>query len=185
MLTLVLEASELFDETTNTFTNVPEVSIDLEHSLFAVSKWEASFEKPFLSETEKTIGETAAYINCMAISPIDEGILNRLTPSHFRQVNVYIGSKQTATWFSEDSKPGRRRPPREVITAEIMYYWMVAAQIPWEAQHWHLNRLMTLVRVIDAKNQKPKKMSRKDAMAQHRAANLARREQRAARANDG
>jgi hypothetical protein len=51
---------------------------------------------------------------------------------------------------------------------------MFTAGIPIECETWHLQRLITLIRVFDAKTQKPKKMNSTEA-ARQRAALVAKR----------
>lgn len=178
MLTITIPASELFDEVNNKFIPVEQTKLVLEHSLVSVSKWEQTWEKPFLGKEERTNDEVLDYIRCMTISPeeVDEKVYRNLPPEAIQQVGTYINAKMTATWFSE--VPGAKQASSgEVVTAEIMYYWLVALQIPFEVQHWHLNRLLTLVRVTNIKNDPDKKMMpKKDAAAQQRLLNEQRRQ---------
>jgi hypothetical protein len=146
--------------------------IELEHSLVSVSKWEAITEKPFLSNGVKTDEDVLLYIRCMCRSPIsNEKFVEALTAEDLSNINNYINAKQTATWFSEDRNPRSR----EVVTSELIYYWMIAMGIPFECQHWHLNRLLTLIRVCSVKNTPPKPKSRAEMANQQRALNAERR----------
>ena len=164
---------ELYDEKTQTFIPPELFTLELEHSLVSVSKWEAREEKPFLGKEEKTTEQTLAYIRDMVLTPdVPEEVFKNFTEDNMSAVNDHISAKMTATWF-RDLEP--RRPNTEIITAELIYYWMVSLQIPFEAQHWHLNRLITLVRVINEKNKPSKKMSRKSAAQQQREINAQRR----------
>lgn len=179
MLTITIPASELWDEQNTKFINVPEQKLVLEHSLVSLSKWESSWEKPFLGKDDKTTEEVIDYIKCMTISPVDAPDSLYISLSADRdnmdRIGKYINAKMTATWFNEG--PGKK-DSGEVITAEIIYYWLVALQIPFEVQEWHLNRLLTLVKVTNIKNDPDKKMMPKaDAAAQQRLLN----EQRKAR----
>ena len=170
MLTLVVPETELFDEVRNEFIFVKEQKLTLEHSLLSLSKWESKWHKPFLSKKEKTREETLDYLRCMTINSVDEEVYACLTPKMIERIDAYIGDSMTATTFSD-----KKRPSHETITAELIYYWMVALNIPFECQKWHLNRLLTLVEVCSIKNQPPKKMSPRAIMQRNAALNASRR----------
>lgn len=174
MLTITIPALEFFNERTQEFEKTDETTIELEHSLASLSKWESKWEKPFLSPHEKTTEETLSYIKDMTITPdIPPEAYERLSIENLNAVNKYIDAKMSATWFSDQPDKGRK----EVVTAEIIYYWMIAQQIPFECQYWHLNRLLTLVKVVNQKNSPPKKMSRQEVVARQRALNEQRKAQ--------
>lgn len=176
MLTITVPAVDMFDDRTQEFISSDEVTMELEHSLISLSKWESEFEKPFLGKDLKTNEEMLAYIRLMTLTPgIDPLVYQRLSQDNYAAINTYLKSKMTATWFRE--MPGTRAGASEIITSELIYYWMVALQIPFECENWHLNRLFTLIKVCNEKNKPSKKMSRKDAAAQQRALNEARRRQ--------
>jgi hypothetical protein len=173
MLTLIIQEEELWDETDEVFITHPEIVLELEHSLVSLSKWEEKYEKPFLSDDEKTDDETLYYVECMILSPDDpEEALKRLTNDHLMQVNDYINKKMTATWFNERDQPKRSS---EQLTAELIHYWMIQYSIPLEWETRHLNKLFTLIRVINTKNSKPKKRSMAELAAERRAENARRR----------
>lgn len=174
MLTIHVPLSENFDETTQEFI-VEVFKLELEHSLAALSKWESKLEKPFFGREEKTTEEVLLYIKCMTLTPdVPPEVFQKLSEANYQAINNYLESKQTATWFS-DKRP--QTQSGEVITAEIIYYWMTISQIPWEAQYWHLNRLFTLIRVFDLKHAKPKPMGRAEQMQRQREENARRRAQ--------
>lgn len=175
MLTIVVPGVEMFDEQSQEFTTRDDVTLELEHSLVSLSKWESIYEKPFLGNTEKTIDEVVGYIKVMTLTPeVPEEIFQRLSEVNIKDINGYIDAKMTATWFSE--MPGAPKS-REVITSEVIYYWMIAFNIPFECETWHLNRLFTLIRVCSIKQGKPQKMSRSQIAAQNRELNAQRRAQ--------
>lgn len=173
MLIITIPSQELFNEATQEFVSSKEQTLQLEHSLVSVSKWESKWRKPFLSKESKTIEETLDYIRCMTITQnVNPDIYNFLTNDNIKAINDYIDSPMTATTFSElGSKTGNR----EIITSELIYYWMIALNVPMECQKWHLNRLLTLIRVCNVKNTPPKKMSRKEIMSRNASLNAARR----------
>ena len=173
MLTLLVPMKdEHYDESTSSFV-VPEYyELKLEHSLFSLSKWEEIVEKPFL-HAEKTQEETLLYVTQMILNPNPPGeILQRLSNDNLTAINEYVNRKMTATWF-RDTDP----KSREIITAEVIYYWMVSLNIPFEAQYWHLNKLMTLVKVCNQKNAPEKKLGPKALAERNRELNAQRKAQ--------
>lgn len=157
MLKLTIPGDEWFNEDTETFETVGDTNLELEHSLISLSKWESKYKKPFLGNEAKTNEETLYYVEAMIISPnYPDDSLNRLTSENVKRINDYIESSESATTFGEMPK---QKGIGEVITSELIYYWMVAFTIPFECETWHLNRLFSLVRICNLKNSKPKKMS--------------------------
>lgn len=174
MLQITIPASELWNERTNEFVKTKEYTLQLEHSLVSLSKWESKWCKPFLTKANKTQEELLDYIRCMTITQnVDYDIYNCITNDILDEIQKYIEAPMTATTFS-DEKHGINR---EIITAEIIYYWMVALSIPFECQKWHLNRLLTLINVCNIKNQPKKKGKKSDIYARNRALNAARKAQ--------
>lgn len=174
MLSITIPAKEGFNQITQEFVDIhPAKTIQLEHSLVSISKWESKWCKPFLSKDPKTKEESIDYVRCMTVTQnVDPEVYERLTDDILRQITEYIDAPMTATTFST---PNTGRGRREIITAELIYYWMIAANIPFECQKWHLNKLLTLIQVCNIKNSKPQKMSRKTEVDQRKALNEARR----------
>ena len=175
MLTIVVRGVEGWDEQKEEFVPAsPPVSLNLEHSLLSLSKWESKWEKPFLSKEQKTVEETIDYIRCMTLnSNVPADVYDRLSSQNFRDVNAYIDAKRSATTIREEQKGHRST---EIVTSELIYYWMVALQIPFECQKWHLNRLLTLIRVCNVKNSPGKKMGRNALLNRYASLNKKRRE---------
>lgn len=175
MLQIIIPAVELFDETINEFVSTKEQTLQLEHSLVSLQKWESKWCKPFLSKREKTAEELLDYVKCMTITQnVDPNIYSFLTNENLKEINSYIEAPMTATTINEDKKA---KSNREVVTAELIYYWMFSLNIPFECRKWHLNQLITLVKVCSIKNQPPKKTSKKDLLSRNAALNAARRKQ--------
>lgn len=173
MLKVTIPKSEFFDEETNEFVYVNECTLALEHSLVSISKWESKWCKPFISSDQKTHEETIDYIRCMTLTQnVNPDVYNYIPSDVIAQIQEYIDAPMTATWFSKNDNA---RKSREIITSELIYYWMIALNIPFECQKWHFNRLLTLIRVCSLKNSPPKKMSQKDILSRNRALNAARR----------
>ena len=175
MLRITIPAVEQWDEAKQEFISTKEQTLSLEHSLVSLSKWESKWCKAFLTKQEKTFEETLDYIKCMTLTQnVDPEVYKYLTNGNIGEVNKYIEAPMTATYFSED-KNGKTS--REQITAELIYYWMISLNIPFECQKWHLNRLLTLIKVCNIKNTPPKKRSKKEIMSRNAALNAARRKQ--------
>lgn len=175
MLEITVPGGEMFDEKKEEIIYVKEQTLRLEHSLVSLSKWESKWHKPFLTKSEKSFDEIIDYIKCMTLTQnVDSNVYSLLTKENVEEINKYIENPMTATTFS-DNAGGKNN--REIITSELVYYWMIALNIPFECQKWHLNRLITLVRVCDVKNQPPKKMSKREIMNRNAALNAARRKQ--------
>lgn len=175
MLRVTIPATELWDDSKQEFVNIKEQTLTLEHSLVSLHKWESKWCKPFLSQVDKTYEETIDYIKCMTLTQnVKPEVYACLTKKVVEEIYNYIQAPMTATTFSEDKS---RKKNREQITAELIYYWMIALNIPFECQKWHLNSLLTLIRVCEIKNQPPKKMSPREIMSRNAALNAARKKQ--------
>jgi hypothetical protein len=163
MLILVLPQ----DEANEAYT------LRLEHSLVSLSKWESIHEKAFFGKDAKTEPETISYIQQMVLNDDPpENFIDRLKRPEYELINEYINSKRSATWFNEDPN---QPPSREVVTSELIYYWMLSFQIPFSCETWHLSRLMTLIKICGIKQTKPKPMSRSAQMEQYARLNAERR----------
>lgn len=179
MLKIAIKEQEYFDDETSSFITIPKVNLVLEHSLVSLSKWESIHEKPFLIKEAHSQEETLSYIKCMVLNEEDipEEVFAGIQLQDLQTVSDYIRKKMTATWFSDEQK--KSSGTGETITSELIYYWMISLSIPFECQHWHLERLLTLIRVCSMKNQPAKKMSKSELAARNRALN----EQRLAQYN--
>lgn len=175
MLQIVVPAAELFDETNQQFIQTKETTLKLEHSLLSISKWESKWCKPFIVEKKEdshTAVEMLDYIKCMTLNNnVNDDVYQALTMDNMKTINKYISSSMTATKIYDN---GPKNGKNEIITSELIYYWMILYNIPFECEKWHLNRLITLIRVCSIKNN-PKKMNKTDLVAQNRALNRARR----------
>ena len=166
-------ADQLWDEARQEFIQTKETELCLEHSLVSVSKWEAKWHKHFIHNKDLTSEMLLDYIRCMTLTQnVDPNVYYVLDEKSVREIKEYIDDSHTATWFAESNE---KKFSRDIITSEIIYYWMIALQIPFECQKWHLNRLLTLIRVCNEKNQPEKKMSQAEVMRRNREINEARR----------
>lgn len=173
MLPIIIPATECWDDAKEEFVSTAEVCIEIEHSLASISEWEIKYKKPFL-HSERSLLETMDYVQMMTISPIpkpDLSVYTRLTRNNLSEIEKYLNDPHTATWFRNEPKTATRN----VITSEVVFYWMFSNQIPIECQYWNFNRLITLIRVFDDKNRPPKKLSNSELYNRNRAINAARR----------
>lgn len=176
MLEIILEEQELYSESRNEFLTIPAAKLQLEHSLISIYKWESKWHKPFLGE-EKTIPEINDYVRCMTLNKgIDPIVYEFLQPTTVLKIIEYMRDPMTATTFSNmDKINGLKRFPNERVTAELIYYWMITLNIPVEFEKWHLEKLLTLIKVVNIKNTPPKKMSAKEAAMERARLNAQRR----------
>lgn len=173
MLEITVPKREFWDESTETFFTTPEIKLVLEHSLISISKWEMTWQKPFLGKDDKTTEETLDYVRCMTINKnVPNYVYKALTAQDMELITSYLDNKMTATHITR-----RRRAQKssEVITSEVIYYWMIMYGIPFECQKWNLNRLLTLIEVCEIKSGNAPKMSRNEIIKQNAALNAARR----------
>ncbi len=180
MLTIIVPSVENFDDDKQEFISSSETILQLEHSLVSLSKWESIWEKPFLGPDPKTDAETLSYIKIMLITPdVPPEVFLHLSNENLKQINDYLEAKMSATWFSDKPNQGKGRAQREIITAELLYYWMITLNIPFECENWHLSRLFTLIKVCNEKNADPKKnkMSNQELLKRNRDLNAQRQAQ--------
>lgn len=190
MLLLELKPVECFDETNNMFyyaypwaktEAVPKegvFKIQLEHSLLSLSRWEEKWKVPFLvKEPEKTLDQILDYIRFMTVTKnVPSGVYSSFTEEQVNSIVEYIEDSHTATWFSKDASSGGSGGKEQIITAEIIYYWMIVNNIPWDpTERWHLNKLLTLIRVCSIKNSPKKKQSKAEVANEYRQIKAARR----------
>lgn len=176
MLRLTIPEREYFDNSKGEFVYIKQQTLELEHSLISISKWESRWKKPFLPDGPKTKKETSDYIYCMTLnSHVNPNVYVGLPDSILKQTFDYINDEMTATWFNENKFNKRKGGRSQAVTSELIYYWMISFGIPFECQKWHLNRLLTLIRICEIKNTPSKKMKRKDIFAQNAALNAARK----------
>ena len=176
MLQITVPETELFDESTETFIQIKETTLRLEHSLLSISKWESKWCKPFLGtnkEDKHTNKEMLDYIKCMTLNTnVSKNVYNALTQENLEEISKYINHPMTASTVINLAKTNPFK--KEIITSELIYYWMIAYQIPFECEKWNINMLIMLIKICNAKNN-PKKMSKREIAMQNRALNRARR----------
>ena len=177
MLPLRIPDQECWNPIEERFVTIKGCEVELEHSLYSISKWESKWHIPFHDDRkEKTAEQNIDYVRCMCLTKnVDPNVFNYLTTENAKAISEYIGDKATATWFNDAGQ--KRGGKKEIITAEIIYYWMSAYNLPESYQYWHLNKLMTLLRVCAEKNkpEKDKKIPKSGMAAQRQALNAARR----------
>lgn len=176
MFTLIIPAVQGWDEEKEEFVeSKKEVKLQLEHSLISLSKWESKYCKAFLTKDDKTTEETIDYIRCMTITQnVDDSVYDNLTNKQINEIISYINAPMTASSVN-DNDGNKNTINREKVTSELIYYWMIALNIPFECQRWHLNRLLMLIRICNKKNSPGKKMSKRDIMRRNAEMNNARR----------
>lgn len=173
MLKITVPAAEFWDEIHEEFIYKKEQTLQLEHSLVSLSKWESKWNKAFLGKQEKTDEEILDYVRCMTLTQnIDPEVYTRLSAENYAAINAYIEAPMTATCLIEDKQA---RGHKETVTSELIYYWMISYNIPVEFQKWHLNRLLTLIRVCNVKNSPPKRRSKREMWNRNAAINAANR----------
>lgn len=173
MLKITIPGKEMFNEETQEFFETKSYTIQLEHSLVSVSNGNQNGINHFLVNRKKRQKKQLTIYDVTITQNIDPVVYNGLTNDNVKVINKYIDAPMTATTFSD----GKGKINNDIITSELIYYWMTALSIPMECQRWHLNRLLTLIRVCNVKNNPPKKMSKRELMQRNASLNAARRAQ--------
>ena len=172
-ITVTIEP-EKYDDENEEFIPPVTKTLTLEHSLVSISKWESKWCKAFLSKREKTTEETIDYIKCMTLTrDVDPKVFDSLSDANISSIDQYITAPMTATYLPDTSDD--KKQSKETVTSELIYYWMIALNIPFECKDWHLNRLLALIDVCNAKNAPPDKKGRKPNLDKRRALNEARK----------
>ena len=177
MLSIHVDDATYYNEDTETFAHVKGADLQLEHSLISLSRWEEKWHIPFLATDNKTDEQIRDYVRCMTVTKnIDQQVYDYMPTSVLKEILDYIENPMTATWFNDENEKRKGAPRRkEIVTSEIIYYWMITLNIPVQFERWHLNRLLTLIRVLNIKNAPSKKMNKRDILANNRKLNAARR----------
>lgn len=177
MLTIQIPGEELFNEETNEFYNTSSVTLQMEHSLISISKWESKWHKAFLTNKKRTPEETLDYFHCMTINKVDPEVFDRLSVENIDKITAYINEPMTAVYMGNfNGGSGGGRANRDVTTSEVLYYYMISLGIPFECEKWHLNRLLALIHVCEVKNSGgSQKMSRAQLNRRNASLNAARR----------
>lgn len=174
MLKITVKGMDMFDEKSNEFISTKDTTLQLEHSLISLSKWESKWHKPFLNNDNKTEEEMLDYIRCMTITQnVDQSVYYCLSTENIMAIRNYMDDPMTATWFNDKHNPKSRQ---KAVTAELIYYWMISLGIPIDRERWHLNRLLTLIRVCNIENAPKKKMRKNDIYKQNASLNQARKQ---------
>lgn len=179
MLEITVSIPEFFNEQLNEFI-APSRSTEtlhLEHSLVSISKWESKWKVPYFSQKSESmsIEQFQDYVRCMTLNQnIPDYVYKVLSKDNLAQIVDYIVDEKTATWFGKEEY---NAPSRQVVTSELIYYWMIQFNVPMECQKWHFSRLWTLIKVCSAKSGGGKKMSKSEILSRNRTLNEQRKAQ--------
>lgn len=144
------------------------IKLEFEHSLRSLSKWESKTKIPFMADREKTPSEMIDYYQCMLTTEVDPDFVYLLSPVQMDDLTNYINESQTASSVPQDGPPQYNS---EITTSELVYFWMTALKINWEAQDWHFSRLMMLIQITSYKQQPPKKRNPREVITDMRREN--------------
>lgn len=174
MLKIRVPGGAFYDEVNNKFIDIPPTVLQLENSLLSIRRWESKWNRSWFDDGPKNDKERMDYIRCMVVTPNVNPYVFEIMPDDVkRQIEAYKVSPMTATTFGKDNN--LKKPKQKFLTAEIVYWWMTEYNIPFECEKWHINQLLTLIRVCSEKKNPPKKMTPKEAREHHRAVNAKRR----------
>ncbi len=140
-----------------------QVTLKFEHSLLSISKWESKYKKAFLGDKQKTPDEMIEYYEFMLVHPNNTSLVYLLEPAQLEELTHYINDSRSAS--SVPDTPSTKPMVKEVVTSELIYYWMVGLEIPFETEKWHLSRLLMLIRITNFKNSPPEKQNKATLMA--------------------
>lgn len=176
MLTLTISPPDMWDETKEEFVYIKPQVLTLEHSLVSISKWEQKWQVPFLGKKDLSAEETRDYVRCMTLTQnVNPAIYDYISPQNIKEIDEYMNQSMTATTFRNSGNTGRSARRSRAITSELIYYWMTVLNIPMECQKWHLNRLLTLIRICNEESQPSKKMSKAETAKMYAELNARRR----------
>ena len=168
---LHIEQKELWDDENSQFIYIgpkQPITVPIEHSLHSIYKWESKYKKSYMNTENKTINETLDYIQMMIVGPYEDTLSANdmlcLDDKQMQEIKEYIDDPMTATTFSKEELAKAGKTVNKITTAEIIYYYMTALNIPFECEMWHINRLMTLIRVCAIEND-PKSKKKKNKMS--------------------
>ena len=171
MLRIIVPGSEYYDEEKNEFIYRKDQELQMEHSLISISKWEAKWKIAYNKDRKKSPEEILDYFRCMTINRVDPDVYERLTEQNINDIISYMNDPMTACYFDNDNSS----KSKDVMTSEMIYYYMIVLGIPFECEKWHFNKLLALIEVCSIKNKPEKTMSRADLLRKNARLNAARK----------
>ena len=171
MLRIIVPGGEYYDEEKNEFIYQKDQELQMEHSLISISKWEAKWKIAYNKDREKSPEEILDYFRCMTINRVDPDVYERLTEQNINDIISYMNDPMTACYFDNDNSA----KSKDVMTSEMIYYYMIVLGIPFECEKWHFNKLLALIEVCSIKNKPEKTMSRADLLRKNARLNAARK----------
>lgn len=173
MLEITIPKFELYDEGNNEFLEIGPYNLSMEHSLVSISKWESKWHKPFIGQDNLSNEEVVDYFRCMTITKnVNPIAYSYLSSDNIKKINEYIDDPMTGTTFYEFLP--ERSEDKKKISSEEIYSKMILLEIPFECEKWHINRLLTLIRVCNL-DRSDKKMTKMETMKAYQKLNAERR----------